>query len=244
MSFKIIQSREMDSLKESGQMLVYQLINPLIQLLIKMRVTPNMVTAFGLGINLFATVIFIYGAEYGSRSDHTYVGWAGATILIAGLFDMIDGRLARMSNQANPYGALFDSVIDRYSEMIMFFGICYYFVSQDYFLSSIFAFIAMIGSLMVSYTRARAEGLGVECSVGLMQRPERILIIGVSAMMCGIFSSWTGGNFEVNVSWLPVPIFETIFIFSFPITLLAIFANVTAIRRLLYSKKELASRSL
>lgn len=233
----------MDSLKESGQMLVYQLINPLIQLLIKMRVTPNMVTAFGLGINLFATVIFIYGAEFGSRSDHTYVGWAGATILIAGLFDMIDGRLARMSNQANPYGALFDSVIDRYSEMIMFFGICYYFVSQDYFLSSIFAFIAMIGSLMVSYTRARAEGLGVECSVGLMQRPERILIIGVSAMMCGIFSSWTGGNFEINVSWLPVPIFETIFIFSFPITLLAIFANVTAIRRLLYSKKELASRT-
>ncbi len=233
----------MDSLKESGQMLVYQLINPLISLLIKLRVTPNMVTAFGLGINIFATVIFIYGAEFSSRSDHTYVGWAGATILIAGLFDMIDGRLARMSNQANPYGALFDSVIDRYSEMIMFLGICYYFVSQDYFLSSIFAFIAMIGSLMVSYTRARAEGLGVECSVGLMQRPERILIIGVSAMLCGIFSSWTGGNYEVNVSWLPVPIFETIFIFSFPITLLAIFANVTAIRRLLYSKKELAAKS-
>ncbi len=233
----------MDSLKESGQMLVYQLINPLIQLLIKLRVTPNMVTAFGLGLNLVATIIFIYGAEFSSRGDHSFVGWAGATILIAGLFDMIDGRLARMSNQANPYGALFDSVIDRYSEMIMFFGICYYFVSQDYFLSSIFAFIAMIGSLMVSYTRARAEGLGVECSVGLMQRPERILIIGISAMLCGILSSWTGGNFEVNVSWLPIPIFETIFIFSFPITLLAIFANVTAIRRLLYSKKELAAKS-
>ena len=215
----------MESLKESGQVLVYQLINPLIQLLIKLRITPNMVTAFGLGLNLLATIIFIFGAEYGSRSDHTYVGWAGATILIAGLFDMIDGRLARMSNQANPYGALFDSVIDRYSEMIMFFGICYYFISHDYFLSSIFAFIAMIGSLMVSYTRARAEGLGVQCSVGLMQRPERILIVGVSAILCGLFSSWAGGSYAINVSWLPMPIFETIFIFSFPVTLLAIFAN-------------------
>jgi len=233
----------MESLKESGQMLVYQLINPLIQLLIKLRITPNMVTAFGLGLNLVAAIIFIYGAEFASRGDHSYVGWAGATILIAGLFDMIDGRLARMSNQANLYGALFDSVIDRYSEMIMFLGICYYFVAQDYFLSSLFAFIAMIGSLMVSYTRARAEGLGVECSVGLMQRPERILIVGVSAILCGIFSTYIGGNYVVDVSWLPFPLFETISIFAFPITLLAIFANVTAIRRLLYSKNELAGKS-
>ncbi len=233
----------MYSLKEQGQTLVYQSINPLIKLLIKFKITPNMITMFGLLLNVVAAVIFIYGAEYGERSDHTYVGWAGATILFAGLFDMIDGRLARMSNMANPYGALFDSVIDRYSEMIMFFGICYYFASHDYFLSSIFAFVAMIGSIMVSYTRARAEGLGVKCDVGIMQRPERILLVGISAILCGLFSGFFGGDYRIYSETLSYPIFETIFIFGFPIAILAITANITAIRRLLFSKKVLLTEN-
>jgi len=230
------------SLKDQGQQLVYKSINPLISLLLKLRITPNMITMFGLILNFVATIILIIGAEEGDRSDHSYVGWAGLVILIAGLFDMIDGRLARVGNMANPYGALFDSVIDRYSEMVMFLGIIWYLVSHDYFMSSIFAFVAMIGSVMVSYTRARAEGLGVECSVGLMQRPERILIIGISAMICGAFSATYGGDFKFSPDWAPIPVFETISFFTLPLAILAVMANITAIQRLNFSRKVLMER--
>jgi len=226
-------------LKKYGQILVYKVIEPLIGLLIKLGVTPNMITSMGLILNFVAMLILIYGGEYGARNDYSYVGWAGFTILLAGLFDMIDGRLARVGNMAHPFGALYDSVLDRYSEMVMFLGICYYLVAQDYFLSSIFAFVAMIGSVMVSYTRARAEGLGVNCSVGLMQRPERILIIGVSAILCGVFSGIVGGDYKIFVEILPFSVFETISVFTMPIAILAVLSNITALRRLMYSRERL-----
>ncbi|MEM8906663.1 MAG: CDP-alcohol phosphatidyltransferase family protein [Bacteroidota bacterium] len=224
-------------LKKYGQMLVYKAIQPLIELLIRLGITPNMITSAGLFLNFVAMSILIYGAEFGARDDHSYLGWAGFTILFAGLFDMIDGRLARVGKMAHPFGALYDSVLDRYSEMVMFLGICYYLVSHDYFLSSIFAFVAMIGSVMVSYTRARAEGLGVECSVGLMQRPERILLIGLSALFCGIFSAIVGGDYKIFVEALPFQVFETISIFTMPLTVLAVMSNITALRRLMYSRE-------
>jgi phosphatidylglycerophosphate synthase len=223
--------------KKSGQNLVYGIVDPLIKLFIKLGVTPNMVTLMGLILNIGVTVILIFGAEYGIRNDHKHVFWAGLLILIAGLMDMLDGRLARVGNMANDYGALFDSVLDRYSELVMFLGICYYLITHDYFLSSLFAFIAMIGSIMVSYTRARAEGLGVTASVGMMQRPERILIVGISALLCGIASYYLGGEFKI--SWNGIIIIETITFFTFPLFLLAIGANVTAIKRLLYAKNEM-----
>lgn len=229
--------------KDNAQQLVYTIINPVIQLFIKVGITPNMITFFGFVLNLAAAIILICGAEYGDRSNHNYVSLAGFIILFAGLMDMLDGRLARLSNMANKYGALYDSVIDRFSEMYMFLGICYYLVSHDYFLSSIFAFIAMIGSIMVSYTRARAEGLGVDCSVGIMQRPERILIVGISAILCGITSNIIGYDFKIDVSWLPFPLFETITVFTFPLFILAIGANMTAFRRLNYAKSQLLYNS-
>lgn len=224
-------------LKEYGQQLVYKLINPIIKLFISLGITPNMITTLGLILNVVAAVIFMYGAEYGERSDLSYIGWGGFVILIAGLFDMMDGRLARLGHMSSTFGALYDSVLDRYSELFMFLGICYYLISHDYFLSSLFAFIAMIGSLMVSYTRARAEGLGVDCSVGFMQRPERILLVGLSAVFCGIFGYYIGGDYKVELfSGIH---FETISIFTLPLMLLAITANQTAIQRLMHSKKEL-----
>lgn len=225
--------------KQAGQQLVYQIVDPFIHLCIKLGITPNMITSAGLGINVVAAVIFIMGAEFGTRADHRYIAYAGATILFAGLMDMLDGRLARVSESASKYGALYDSVLDRYSEMVMFLGICYYLISHNYFLSSLFAFIAMIGSIMVSYTRARAEGLGVNCSVGLMQRPERILIVGVSAVLCGITSYFIGSDFKVTIDWLPFSAFETITVFTFPIFVLSIWANLTAIQRLSYAKEQL-----
>src|SRR5579863_6061538 len=170
------------------QLGIYRIINPIVRLLIKAGLTPNMVTTIGLLLNVGVSVIFIMGAEEGRRGDLSYVGWAGALILFAGLFDMLDGQVARLGNMSSTFGALYDSVLDRYSELILFLGICYYLVAHHYFLSSLFAFIALIGSMMVSYVRARAEGLGVESKGGLMQRPERIVTLGVSALACGLVS--------------------------------------------------------
>lgn len=228
--------------KESkAQKIIYNVLNPFIMLIHKLGVTPNMLTSFGLFLNIVATVIFIIGAEQEDRLDMTYVGLGGVTILIAGLFDMMDGRLARLKNMSSNFGAFYDSVIDRYSELVMFLGICYYLVAQSYFLSSLFAFIALIGSMMVSYTRAKAESIGVDCSIGMMQRPARVVTIGFSAMLCGI-SYFLIGSFSFKVGSTNFSVFETISIFTLPITFVAIMSNYTAFHRLKHVKQELEKR--
>src|ERR1700749_529828 len=174
------------SLRTSLQLGIYKVIDPFVKLLIKVGLTPNAVTTIGFVLNIGVGVIFIIGAEEGNRGDLTYVGWAGGLILFAGLFDMLDGQVARLGNMKSTFGALYDSVLDRYSELIMFFGICYYLVSHHYFISSLIAFIGMIGSMMVSYTRARSEGLGIQNKGGLMQRPERVILIALSAIGTGV----------------------------------------------------------
>lgn len=231
----------MGPLKTALQQLAYKVLHPFIKLLMKMGITPNMVTLLGFLINVYCTAVLIYGAEVGDRNDHRYLGYAGLLIFLAGAMDMVDGRLARLSNQAHPFGALYDSVIDRYSELVMFFGLCYYTVTQNYLLTSIFCFVAMIGSIMVSYTRARAEGLGVNASVGLMQRPERIILVALSCLLTWILSSCVlGGNYTYKVDWMSLPLFETISVFSWAIFFLAISANITAIRRLYYAKTQMS----
>ena len=230
------------STRKDLQLGIYKIINPLVRLLIRAGLTPNMVTTIGLLLNIGVAIIFISGAEEGRRGDLSYVGWAGALILFAGLFDMLDGQVARLGNMSSPFGALYDSVLDRYSELILFLGICYYLVAHHYFISSLFAFIGLIGSMMVSYTRARAEGLGIECKDGLMQRPERVIIIGVSALACGIASRWMGGDYKVHWPDTRFPIFETISIFTIPITIMAFLANATAIGRLRDAKRTLEAR--
>ncbi|MFB9864758.1 CDP-alcohol phosphatidyltransferase family protein [Rufibacter immobilis] len=225
---------------------IYKIVNPFVRLLIRLGFTPNAVTTTGFILNVGVAVIFIVGGESDNRSDLSYVGWAGFLIMMAGLFDMLDGQVARMGNMGSTFGALFDSVLDRYSELVMFLGICYYLMSHHYFLSSLFAFIAMIGSMMVSYTRARAEGLGVECKGGFFQRPERVVLIALAGMFCGIGSSIIGPDYKLYVPGIPFHVFETMSIFTIPITILAIFTNVTAFTRLTEAKKaiELKERNL
>ena len=147
---------ENELIRNRLQKIIYAVINPVVKALIKIGFTPNVVTITGLLLNIGVAIIFIKGAEQGNRGDLSDVGWAGDLILFAGLFDMIDGQVARLGNMSSTFGALFDSVVDRYSELIMFLGICYYLVAHHYFFSSLFAFIALIGSMMVSYTRARS----------------------------------------------------------------------------------------
>ncbi len=230
------------SLRTKLQKGIYVVIDPFVKLLIKMGLTPNAVTTIGFILNIGVAIIFIVGAEEGNRGDLSYVGWAGALILFAGLFDMLDGQVARLGNMSSTFGALYDSVLDRYSELVMFFGICYYLVGQHYFLSSIFAFIALIGSIMVSYTRARAEGLGIECKDGLMQRPERIITIGVAAIACGITAHYIGGDHKWFVAGIKFHVLETMSIFTLPLVFMAIMTNITAIKRLTGSKNTLDKR--
>jgi len=147
------------------QILLHRILNPLVKFFISIGLTPNGITTIGLILNLGVAIIFIIGAESGARGDYSYIGWGGAMILFAGMFDMLDGQVARIGNMTSRFGALYDSVLDRYSEMLMFLGICYYLVAHHYFLSSLMAFIGLMGSLMVSYTRARAEGLGIPCKM-------------------------------------------------------------------------------
>ncbi|OFX81448.1 MAG: CDP-diacylglycerol--inositol 3-phosphatidyltransferase [Bacteroidetes bacterium GWE2_29_8] len=228
----------MSNLKNSIKTNAYLALNPIISVLSKTGITPNIITTIGLFINILSSVILIIGAEFGERGDFRYIAWSGITLLFAGVFDMIDGQLARTTKKTSDFGALYDSVLDRYSEMIMFFGICYYLVSYHYFLSSVFAFIAMIGSIMVSYVRARAEGLNIECKVGMMQRPERVVLIGLSAILCGVLSFWIG-NFKFTVDWLAIPLFESISVFTIPIFVLALLTNYTALQRLNHCYKKM-----
>ncbi|HET9058081.1 MAG TPA: CDP-alcohol phosphatidyltransferase family protein [Chitinophagaceae bacterium] len=226
-------------MRDKLQKIIYKVINPIVKGLIKAGFTPNTVTTVGFILNVGVAIIFVLGAEEGNRGDLSYVGWAGALILFAGLFDMLDGQVARIGNMSSKFGALFDSVLDRYSELVMFLGICYYLVAHHYFLSSLFAFIALIGSMMVSYTRARSESLGIENKGGLMQRPERVVLTGVSAIACGITAYFIGGDYKYFITGIPFHVFETMSVFTMPITVMAVLTNITALKRLFDAKKAL-----
>ena len=219
---------------------IYRVIDPFVRLLIRIGFTPNLVTVVGFLLNIGVAVIFVVGAEKTNRGELAYVGWAGGLILFAGLFDMLDGQVARVGRMSSSFGAFLDSVLDRYSELFMFLGICYYLVAHHYLISSLFAFIGLIGSMMVSYTRARAEGLGIDCKGGLMQRPERIVLVGVSALACGIISASIGGDYKLYIG--SIQVFETMSIFTIPMAVLAVLTNLTAFHRLMDAKEALDAK--
>ncbi len=221
---------------------IYVIINPVVKGLVKIGLTPNAVTTIGFLLNVGVAVIFVLGGEEGNRGDLRYVGWAGGLVLFAGLFDMLDGQVARLGNMGSTFGALYDSVMDRYSELLMFLGICYYLVAHHYFLSSLFAFLALVGSMMVSYTRARSEGLGIQNKGGLMQRPERVVLVGVSAIACGLTANIIGGNYKWYMPGIRFHLFETMTIFTAPLAVMAVLTNITAIKRLADAKKALEAQ--
>ncbi len=199
------------------QQLIYKIINPVVKGLIKMGVTPNVITTTGLVLNIVAAALFIYAGYLAREESFFYVGLGGGVVLFAGLFDMLDGRVARMGNKVSRFGAFYDSVLDRYSELFTLFGLFFFLVLQGYVAWAIVAFVALIGSILVSYVRARAEGLGLECKVGLMQRPERVVLTSLGALFCGIFGDCTA--------------FDPILILALPLALIALLANITAFVR-------------
>ncbi len=144
------------------------------------QISPNTLTFIGLLINIVAAVLF--GFARASNADRMFV-YAGLVIIGAGVFDMVDGRVARQTNQVSVFGAFFDSVIDRYSDVALFFGLLVFYSRGNRFFYVVLVAFVMTASLMVSYTRARAEALIGSCKVGFMERPERIVLVILGALL-------------------------------------------------------------
>jgi phosphatidylglycerophosphate synthase len=187
-------------------------LRPYEQALIRLRVSPNAITLASLvtaGISAWAlaTGRFALG------------GWL---YLFTGILDIFDGRVARATGQVSPGGAFFDSVMDRYAELIVFFGLAYFYRGSW---AMFVVLSAALGSVMVSYSRARAEGLGIhDVNIGTMQRPERLFYLGVITALAPIPEALVGHG--------RLPMFAPVVV---ALTLLALSANVTAIRRIVHT---------
>ena len=219
--------------RDGLQQAIYFVINPFVYGLIKIGFTPNTVTTIGFLGNLVAAGMFVYAGQVSAPGAPAYdwVGWAGLTIILSSLFDMLDGQVARLGNMASTFGAMYDSVLDRYCELVTLGGLCFFLIDTGYTTSAIITFAALVGSVMVSYVRARAEGLGIECKVGFMQRPERVVVTSLAAIICGVV-----GNQVEN------PTFDPMWILIGAMTIIAIFANLTAFARIAHCHKELSKK--
>ncbi|MHB1007234.1 MAG: CDP-alcohol phosphatidyltransferase family protein [Chloroflexota bacterium] len=168
---------------------------PVAAALLRMGITPNALTLIGFALNVAVAAVIGFGFQT----------TGGLLVLFAGLFDMLDGAVARLGGKVTIFGGFLDSTLDRYSEAVIFFGLLVLYTNQGRDTEVLLVYAVIVGSLMVSYARARAEGLGLDCSVGWLQRPERILLLGLGLML----------NQVVPVLWL-----------------LAVFTNFTTAQRI------------
>ena len=146
---------------------------PVVAILRRIGLSPNSVTLLGLVVAGASAYLLSIGNL-----------WAGGVVLLAsGMFDFFDGALARASGRASSFGALLDSVVDRLSEAAVLLGLLVYYLQQDSTEGAVLVYLALAGSIMVSYLRARAEGLGIECKVGIMTRPERVALLGIALLI-------------------------------------------------------------
>lgn len=194
----------LDSLRDG----VYRIIRPLTSLLVRHDVHPNLLTTLGFLVTCGSAVAF----------HQHHVRTAGFLILLGGFFDILDGRVARLSHLGSKFGAFYDSTLDRISEIAVYFGILSLYNDYRLELGDVgmiyLIMLAMAGSLMISYTRARAEALGLDCRVGLMQRAERVVLIGGVSLFFGL--AWDG------------------LVLKGVILILAILTNVTAFQRIVW----------
>jgi CDP-diacylglycerol--glycerol-3-phosphate 3-phosphatidyltransferase len=185
------------------------MINRIVRWLALSRIHPNALTAFGLVINIWAAWLF---ARAGSAPDpRVDFRWAGLVVIGAGLFDMVDGRVARATSQVTRFGGFFDSVVDRYSDLALYMGLLVYYASINRFFYIVLTAIVMTGSVMVSYTRARAENAIPKCKVGFLERPERVVLIIIGALF----------DRMAPILWV-----------------IAIMSNLTVIHRMIYTWQE------
>jgi CDP-diacylglycerol--glycerol-3-phosphate 3-phosphatidyltransferase len=180
-------------------------VNKLIVLIVRglalSRIHPDVLTFVGLVINGIAAVLLAAGR----------FRTAGVVIIVAALFDMVDGRVARETNQVTAFGGFIDSVVDRYSDLVLLMGLLVYYASINRFFYIVLTAVVMTGSVMVSYTRARAECIIPKCKAGFMERPERIVLFILGALF----------NRMAPVLWI-----------------IAVLANITVIHRMLFTWQE------
>jgi CDP-diacylglycerol---glycerol-3-phosphate 3-phosphatidyltransferase len=169
------------------------------------RIHPNVLTFLGLVINIVAAFLFAKGS----------FRWAGVVVIGAGLFDMVDGRVARATDRVTRFGGFFDSVLDRYSDLALFMGLLVYYASINRFFYIVLTAIVMTGSVMVSYVRARAECTIPKCKVGFLERPERVVLIIIGALF----------NRMAPVLWV-----------------IAVLSNLTVIHRMIFTWRETGLR--
>jgi CDP-diacylglycerol--glycerol-3-phosphate 3-phosphatidyltransferase len=178
-----------------------KIIDRIVGALALSRIHPNVLTFLGLVINTWAAFLFAAGS----------FRWAGVVVILAGLFDMVDGRVARETNRVTRFGGFFDSVVDRYSDLALFMGLLVYYASINRFFYIVLTAIVMTGSVMVSYTRARAECTIPKCKVGFLERPERVVLIIIGALF----------DRMAPVLWV-----------------IAVLSNLTVIHRMIYTWQE------
>jgi CDP-diacylglycerol---glycerol-3-phosphate 3-phosphatidyltransferase len=190
---------------KTGGALLYKIVDALALT----RISPNALTFIGLLINVVAACYF--GFASADNDQAAMFRYAGLVIIGAGIFDMVDGRVARATNQVTQFGGFFDSVIDRYSDVALFFGLLVYYARANRFFYVVLVAFVMTSSLMVSYTRARAENMIKQCKVGFMERPERIVLVIIGAL-------W---NVMAPVLWV-----------------LAVLSTITVIHRIRYTYEQ------
>ena len=174
------------------------IINPIVRWLALSKIHPNVLTFLGLLINIWAAWLFAAGSFQ----------WAGVVVTGAAIFDMVDGRVARATSQVTRFGGFFDSVLDRYSDLALYIGLLVYYASINRFFYIVLTAIVMMGSVMVSYTRARAENAIPKCKVGFLERPERVVLIIIGALF----------DRMAAVLWV-----------------IAVLSNVTVVHRMIYT---------
>jgi len=158
--------------------LAYRITDPVVGILNKSGITPNALTLISLALNIVTAYVIATG--------HFPLG--GVLVLVSGLFDLFDGALARFTKQTTRFGAILDSTVDRISEAALLCGLLIWYLPQEgASLTIVLIFVVLIGSFLVSYIRARAEGLGLQCQVGLFTRAERVIVLAIGLLINQIF---------------------------------------------------------
>jgi CDP-diacylglycerol---glycerol-3-phosphate 3-phosphatidyltransferase len=186
-----------------------RLLNPAVDALVRRRVHPNIISTIGFLVSLGGAAL-IFGRLL-------VIGVI--VFLIGGMMDILDGRVARETGLASKFGSFYDSTLDRVSEIVVYFSLYAYFRPlSDFWWVGYVVIAAMVGSLMVSYTRAKAEALGVECKVGLMQRAERVVLLGAGGALTPLAGA-------IRSEWQYAPLLIAL-------GLIAVLANYTALERI------------
>jgi len=174
--------------------------DPVAQVLLRAHVRPNHLTVVGLGVSILAAC-----ALAGGR-----LRVCAVLLALAGLFDFFDGSLARLANRVSAFGAFLDSVVDRYSDLVVLVGAVLYYERQADATGVLLTLITLVGTVMVSYTKARAQSVGLPCEIGLMERPERLIV------------QIAGAAFNLLTPAMVV---------------LAVLTNLTAVQRILHTRR-------